>query len=324
MRIHTARKRAAALLALILLTVMLLPTALAEGEDATNTPEATLSPEPTATPELTVTPEPTKGDARVTMGADLTDKQRAAVYQTFGITEGSVIELKVTNAEERKYLEGLVPDGKIGSVALSCLYIRTMDEGYGLTIELNNINYCTVEMYKSALTTAGITDASVIVSAPFPVSGTGALTGAYKAYEDITGVSLSELAKSVGAEELVVTGELAEFIGSEDALELVKELKGMLDQTQGMSDDEVRKEIRSLADTYGVALTTEQLEKVLSLVRNLEGLDAGALQDRLTALAKTAQTVNKAGETVTKVAESVKSFFASVGKFFTDLFGKKG
>ena len=38
--------------------------------------------------------------------------------------------------------------------------------------------------------------AKVIVSAPFAVSGTAALTGVYKAYEDITGQSLSSLAKS--------------------------------------------------------------------------------------------------------------------------------
>lgn len=52
-------------------------------------------------------------------------------------------------------------------------------------------------MYKNALATAGITDAKVLISAPFPVSGTGALTGIYKAYEDMTGVSLNDLAKNL-------------------------------------------------------------------------------------------------------------------------------
>ena len=129
------------------------------------------------------------GEERITMGADLTDRQREAVYADFGIEEGSVTELSVTNKEERSYLEGLVPDGKIGSVALSCIYIKTLPAGSGMSVEIHNINYCTEDMYINALTTAGITDAQVIVSAPFPVSGTGALTGAYKAYEDITGNS---------------------------------------------------------------------------------------------------------------------------------------
>lgn len=263
------------------------------------------------------------GQERVTMGADLTDRQREAVYSDFGIEEGSVTELTVTNDEERSYLEGLVPDGKIGSVALSCIYIKTLPEGSGLNIEIHNINYCTEDMYSNALATAGIADAQVIVSAPFPVSGTGALTGAYKAYEDITGNSLSSLAKAAGAEELVVTGELAEYIGSDDATQMINELKGMLDKTQGMTDDEVRAEIKNLAQMYNVALTNAQLEQVLSLVRKLEGLDANELQDQLVGIAKAAQTANEVGEVTSKVFSDVKGFFASVGSFFTGVFGSK-
>ena len=261
------------------------------------------------------------GEERVTMGADLTDRQREAVYQDFGIEEGAVKELTVTNDEERSYLEGLVPDGKIGSVALSCIYIKTLDEGSGLSIELHNINYCTEDMYINALTTAGISDASVIVSAPFPVSGTGALTGAYKAYEVITGKSLSNLAKAAGAEELVITGELAEYIGSEDATQMINELKSMLDKTQNMTDDEVRAEIKKLAELYNVSLTSAQLEQVLSLVRKLEGLDADELQDQLVGIAKAAQTANAAGEVASKVYDDVKGFFSAVGSFFSGVFG---
>ena len=263
------------------------------------------------------------GQERVTMGADLTDRQREAVYSDFGIEEGTVTELSVTNDEERSYLEGLVPDGKIGSVALSCIYIKTLSEGSGLSIEIHNINYCTEDMYKNALATAGIADARVIVSAPFPVSGTGALTGAYKAYEDITGNTLSSLAKAAGAEELVVTGELAEYIGSDDATQMIGELKNMLDKTQGMTDDEVRVEIKNLAQMYNVALTNAQLEQVLSLVRKLEGLDANQLQDKLEGIAKAAQTANKVGEVTSKVFTDVKGFFSSVGSFFSGVFGSK-
>jgi len=263
------------------------------------------------------------GQERVTMGADLTDRQRAAVYKDFGIEEGSVTELTVTNDEERSYLEGLVPDGKIGSVAISCIYIKTLPAGSGMTVEIHNINYCTEDMYINALTTAGIADAQVIVSAPFPVSGTGALTGAYKAYEDITGNSLSSLAKSAGAEELVVTGELAEYIGSDDATQMINELKGMLDKTQGMTDDQVRDEIKNLATMYNVSLTNAQIEQVLALVRKLEGLDANELQKQLVGIAKAAQTADKVGEVTSKVFDDVKGFFSAVGSFFTGVFGEK-
>ena len=291
------------------------------------TPEATAAPtaEPTASPTAEPSPSVTAdsgyvGDQRVTMGADLTDAQRAAVYADFGIPMGSVKELKVTNAEERIYLEGLVPERKIGSVALSCIFITTLRPGEGLTVELHNINFCTEDMYRNALTTAGITDARVVVSAPYPVSGTGALTGAYKAYEDITGTSLNELAKLIGAEELVLTGELSEYIGSAEASEIIGQLTGILDQTQSMTDDQVTSEIRAIAEAYRVSLKETQVDQILSLCRKLEGLDQAQLQSKLTGLAKTAEGANKVVETVTRVYENVKSFFESVGQFFVNLF----
>lgn len=259
----------------------------------------------------------------VTMGADLNEEQRAKVYADFGIVEGSVPEIKVTNAEERSYLEGLVSDKKIGNVALSCLYITLLPEGEGLDITVHNINYCTEKMYSNALRTAGIKDARVIISAPKEVSGTGALTGAYKAYETLTGKSLSDLAKSVGAEELIVTGQLAEYIGSDEATAIIAELKNVLDQTQNMSDDEVRTEIRNIAKSYNVAVTDAQVEQILALCRKLEGLGTDELRQQLTNLATTVQKANEVKETVTKVVEDVKGFFASVGSFIGKLFGKK-
>ncbi|HMM30298.1 MAG TPA: DUF1002 domain-containing protein [Clostridia bacterium] len=263
------------------------------------------------------------GQQRVTIGADLDDTQRAQIYKDFGLERGTVTELTVTNKNERAYLEGLVPDGKIGSVALSCVYITTLEEGSGLDISTNNINWCTSDMYKNALTTAGIADAKVMISAPFPVSGTAALTGIYKAYEDITGQSLSDLAKSVGAEELIVTGQLAEYIGSEDATEMINQLKGILDQTQNMTDDEVRSEIRRIADDYNVAITDAQVEQLLGLCRQLEKLDVTELKEKLLSITQTVQKASQAQQAISNFATGVKNFFTSIGNFFSNLFGGK-
>jgi uncharacterized protein YpuA (DUF1002 family) len=263
------------------------------------------------------------GQSRVTIGANLDETQRAQIYKDFGIEEGDVTELKVTNAEERAYLEGLVSENKIGSVALSCVYIKTLDEGEGLHITTNNINWCSKEMYINALTTAGITDAEVKISAPFEVSGTAALTGLYKAYEDITGEQLDMTAKSVAAEEIVITGNLAEMLGDVDATELVNQLKLILEQTKGMSDDEVRSEIKTVAANINVQVTDAQIEQLLKLCRSLEKLDASELAEKVNSITKTIENANKVEKMVSKVVEDVKTFFASVGIFFSKLFTKK-
>lgn len=263
------------------------------------------------------------GLSRVAIGANLDDAQIAQVYADFGLERGSVQEITVTNQDERAYLEGLVSENKIGSVALSCVYITTLEPGSGLSISTKHINWCTEQMYANALTTAGITDARVVVTAPFDVSGTAALTGIYRAYESITGTTLSDLAKTIGAEELVLTGELAEYIGSEEATELINELKKILDQTQNMSDDDVRAEIRKIAEQYNVVISDSQVEQLLTLCRRLEKLDVNALQSKLVTLAETVQKANAAKETVSAIGEKISNFFSSVGNFFANLFGKK-
>lgn len=173
-----------------------------------------------------------------------------------------------------------------------------------------------------------------MISAPYDVSGTGALTGIYKAYEDITGKGLSELAKLAGAEELVLTGELSEYIGSREATEIIKELKKTLDRAENMSDEEVKEEILKIAKAYNVELTSSQLKQVLSLARKLQGLSEEELQRKLTGLARTAEKANSfkqtiddvvetVSQTATRVYESVIDFFDSVGDFFTNLFSGK-
>lgn len=271
--------------------------------------------------EPVLTPAEDGSEVRVTIGANLDETQIAQIYKDFGVERGSVAEIIVTNADERAYLEGIAPERKIGSVALSCIYIRTLPEGEGLKISTNNINWCTSEMYMNALVTAGITDAEVKVSAPFDVSGTAALTGIYKAYEDITGTTLSEIAKTIGVEELVTTGELAEYIGSEEAIQIVNELKKILDQTQNMTDDEVRAEIKSIAEAYNVSITDAQVEQLLKLCRSLEKLDIKQLQDKLVSLTKTLEGAKKVESKLSEFANSIKTFFGKIGDFFSRLFG---
>ena len=122
------KKTIAAVLTL-LLCFMILPSAAFADEEG----DAVLTPADS-------------GEVRVTIGANLDEAQVAQIYKDFGIERGSVTEITVTNADERAYLEGIAPERKIGSVALSCIYIKTLEEGEGLKISTNHINWCTSEM----------------------------------------------------------------------------------------------------------------------------------------------------------------------------------
>ena len=259
------------------------------------------------------------GDACVVLGADLTEEQIAEVYKHFTLTRGELPELTVTIDEERARLGGLVDADKIGSYSLSCVFIRVLDEGEGISIDTHNIDWCTADMYKNALITAGITDAEVMITSPYVVSGTAALTGIYKAYEDITGEEISEEEKEASTQELIVTGNLAELIGSDEATQLINELKLILDQTRNMTDEEVAAEISNIAQSLGVSLTDADILQIIQLVRKLEKLDISNLQESVLNFMGTVQKMEDAGEKISSFGEKIISFFNRLIEFFDRL-----
>lgn len=250
------------------------------------------------------------------IGADLNDEQVESIYSAFGITRGSVREIKVTNAEERQYLEGYVNESMIGTRSISCIYLNLTEAGSGMNITTSNITWCTPEMYVGALATAGITDAEIIVAAPFEVSGTAALTGIYKAYEELTGNKLDDLAKLVSTQELTITGELADEIGNMDSTSIVNELKLMLNETKNMTDEEIRQQIIAIAGQYNVSLTDKQIQQLIDLCRSLEKLDGDGLKARVEEVQQTLKKVSDAKTKVVDFTAKVKKVVTSVKDFF--------
>ena len=149
------------------------------------------------------------------LGADLTDAQKNTVLSLMGIDPANLGNYDVvytTNAEEHQYLDSYISSSQIGSKSWSSVVIVKRDKGNGLNISTRNINYCTVGMYKNALTTAGITDADIIVAGPQEISGTAALVGVFKAYQEMTGETINADIIDASLNELVVTGQLEQSI----------------------------------------------------------------------------------------------------------------
>src|SRR5690625_7847546 len=107
------------------------------------------------------------------------------------------------------------------------MMIEIGEKGDRLSLQLNNINYITEQMYGNALSTAGVKDAKIYITAPFEVSGTGALTGIMQAYEVTSGETIDEDKKEVANEEMVITSELSdnESMDEEEATNLITLIK---------------------------------------------------------------------------------------------------
>ena len=258
---------------------------------------------------------------RAVIGADLDEAQIESVYADFGVERGTVAELVVTNEEERRYLDGLVEESLIGTRSISCVYVELLEEGRGLQVETKHLTWCTETMFVNALVTAGVDDAKIIVTAPFDVSGTAALTGIYKAYEDMTGSSIDDAVKLVSTQELIVTGELADTIGQWDAAGIVNELKLILDETEAMSDEELGETIRTLAESYDITLVDSQIQQLIDLCRALEKLDAEGLKEKVEQVQETIKKLGEAQEKVSGFAQTVKNVVESVRSFVHRILG---
>ena len=208
------------------------------------------------------------------LGSDLTGSEKDTVLDLLGVgNEDDYTVINVTNAEEHQYLDSYVSSSEIGTRALSSILI-TEQGGSDISVETQNINYCTTGMYRNALATAGVEGANVKVAGPFPISGTAALVGAIKAYEAMSGEDVGDEVIEGAVDELTTTGEVAEDIGDSDTAEaIIATVKEEMADNPDMSDAELEEAIRDAAEDAGISISDETVDKIRNMLKNLQGLD---------------------------------------------------
>ena len=256
--------------------------------------------------------------AVVTLGKDLSKEQKKQMIELFNAKEDEVTLLEVNNEEERKYLEGVASEGQLGTRTISSAYVELLDEGTGISVETHNISWVTKEMYQSALVTAGVKDAKIVAAAPFPVSGTGALTGILKAFEVATGTQISEEQKKVANEEVFQTGELGDEIGKDEAGELMKTVKEAVISKDIKSAEDIKQVIIEIAGDLNINLNADQTDKIAALMEKINGLDLDKEQitTQLKDIGKKIDHVIRNNEEVRtllqRILDAIKNFFASI------------
>ena len=136
-------------------------------EEATPTPTATATPTPAPTAGATAdtavqsntTISVTSNKTYLALGSDLSADQRSTVLALMGIAEADLPNydvVYVTNAEEHQRLDTYIASSVIGTRSLSSVVVRPAEKGHGVTVTTKNINYCTENMYRNALITAGV------------------------------------------------------------------------------------------------------------------------------------------------------------------------
>lgn len=258
------------------------------------------------------------GSKVVTIGADLNAQQKQMMLDYFGVSENEAMIINVTNAEERKYLQDVATDAQLGRRTISCAYVEPTSGKDGINVKTANLTWVTSSMIASTLTTAGLTSANVIAAAPYAVSGTGALTGVIKAFEDASGEKLDETKKELANEELVTTGDLGDEIGQDKAAGVVNDVKNEVIK-EGTSDTtQIADIINNVTNNYNVTLTPEQIRALTSLMEKI-GAQNYNYNDIKVTLENVKFNINEnlsaIGENVDTVGlfEKIKHWFANLG-----------
>jgi uncharacterized protein YpuA (DUF1002 family) len=252
------------------------------------------------------------GDMIVTLGEDLTEAQKNTLLSEMNAPDNAQI-ITVSNEEEHQYLGNYIAKAVIGSNAISSSAITIGEKNSGLSVSTKNINWVTDEMYLNALITAGVKDASIYITAPMAVSGTGALTGIIKAYEVSANQAIPEDVKQAANEEMVKTAELGDSIGADNATALIAKVKEKMAENPPKTEADIRTLIENAAKELGLTLTEEQIQSLIDLFNKLKDLNIDWNQ--------VGEQINIAKDKLTNYLESEEgqSFLDKLKQFFISL-----
>ena len=257
----------------------------------------------------------------VTIGADLSDAQKQTVLDYFGVKKDEAVILEVNNLEERKYLQGIASEAQLGTKTFSCAYVEPAKKGNGINVKTANLTYVTSSMIASTLATCGVEDANVIAMTPLSggVSGTGALTGVMKAFEDATGKELSEDKKELASKELITTSDLGDEIGQDEAAGLINDIKADVIKNGTKDTNQIAETINNVTNNYNITLTPSQEKQISDLMTKIseQDYDYNSLKNTFKNVSDAVdKNLQDAGININRS----EGFFSSIGNWFKDLF----
>lgn len=215
-------------------------------------------------------PLPVLADASkvVTLGADLTEAQKNTMMKYFKADASQVQIITVNNQDEHDYLGKYISNEQIGTRTLSCAYVKPTQSG-GIKVRTANLNYVTCNMLANALSTAGVSNCEAVAACPYEVSGTGALTGVMMAYETASGKQLDSTKKDLATKEVVVTGDVAQQVGNDNATNIINQAKLQIIGDNIQNADEIYNIVNNIAIQNNVTLSADELNTITALLQEI-------------------------------------------------------
>ena len=215
----------------------------------------------------------------VSLGANLTSAQKEQMLNQFGVTkdeikDGKVQVIEITNQDIREQL-GMDMSKPIpkDSVSISSSFVKVTPKGSGIKITTNHMTQVTGTMLSNALITCGVTDADVKAGAPYDVTGTAALAGVLKGFEQSTGKELPLENRKVAQDEITVTKNLGDSIGKEKASSMVNQVKTEVVKDKPKDKQAIENIVNDTAKDYQVSLNPEDKQQLVDLMTQVRKLN---------------------------------------------------
>jgi uncharacterized protein YpuA (DUF1002 family) len=200
----------------------------------------------------------------ITLGESLSDAQRKEMLQYFSAKSDDKV-YTITEKDTNEAMKGILDNvgqgvtGAYSSTALTC-----RDLGEGLDVATRNISLVTPSMYAMALVTAGIGDATLIVSGPFDSAALGlsAMTGVFKTWDiaPCTSGNTSKERQRLALEQLALVADIGQAISAPGLTDGVQPAADVILETQKTI---VTNKLTKSADIDAALLAQEQAKGIV-------------------------------------------------------------
>jgi uncharacterized protein YpuA (DUF1002 family) len=221
----------------------------------------------------------------ITLGESLSDAQRQEMLAYFKAGSNDKV-VTVTEADTDEAMKGILDDvggavsGAYSSTALTCREL-----GDGLDVTTRNINLITPSMYAMALVTAGIGDATLIVSGPSDSTalGTTAMAGVFLTW-DLAKCASGDTTKErqrLALEQLALTADIGQAIstdpdrrnGVQPAAEAILDTQKVIVTDRLSKSSDIDDALRKQERVSGITIPVELRSKLVDLFVRLAKAD---------------------------------------------------
>jgi len=148
---------------------------------------------------------------------------------------------------------------------LSCAMVDlSSNNDITVDVDQSTITTVTAQMYKSALSSSGITKGHVVVTSPTTATGESALAGVMKSYETATGTPIPEELKNAANKEIYTQSEILEDTNAskEDVEKLINQTKEEVAKKNTTDQQTIITIINNIASNNNINLTQNNVNNL--------------------------------------------------------------